>query len=94
VEHVLDYVIEAADGVPLFLFLDPCELGLEFDQLTELLLRYPANRPPTEVLLNFSMDAVRRLGAVAASCADGTGDGAYGRCCRRRLVARGLYRAR
>jgi three-Cys-motif partner protein len=70
VEHVLDQVIEAAADVPLFLFLDPCGLGLTFDQLTDLLTRRPNRKPPTEVLLNFSMDAVRRLGAVAASGED------------------------
>jgi three-Cys-motif partner protein len=65
VEDAIDQVIDAAAGLPLFLFLDPCGLGLPFRRLVEILNRRPDDWPPTEVLLNFSMDAVRRLGGVA-----------------------------
>ena len=56
-------VIAAAQDKPLFLFLDPCGLGLPFDGLTGTLTGPRVSKwPPTEVLLNFSLDAVRRIG--------------------------------
>jgi three-Cys-motif partner protein len=59
----LDKVIDAARGLPLFLFLDPCGLGISFSELTRILSGPRRdNWPPTEVLLNFSLDAVRRIG--------------------------------
>jgi three-Cys-motif partner protein len=58
----LDQVIDAAEGKPLFLFLDPCGLGVPFSVLTEMLTGPRAAKwPPTEILLNFSLDAVRRI---------------------------------
>lgn len=65
---VLDQVVQTAAGCPLFAFLDPCGLGLPFQNLTELLCgpRKP-DWPPTEVLLNFSLDAVRRIGGHVLS---------------------------
>ncbi len=72
VEDAIDQVIDAADGVPLFLFLDPCGLGLPFGRLVEILNRRPDDKPPTEVLLNFSMDAVRRLGGLAVKPSGGS----------------------
>lgn len=64
----LDDVIESARNVPLFLFLDPCGLGLPFDALTRTLTGPRASRwPPTEVLLNFSLEAVRRIGGHVTS---------------------------
>jgi hypothetical protein len=49
--------------LPLFLFLDPCGLGVPFPVLAETLIGpRKAKWPPTEVLLNFSLDAVRRIG--------------------------------
>ena len=64
----LDDVVDAANGVPLFLFLDPCGLGIPFSVLTQTLTgpRRP-KWPPTEVLLNFSLDAVRRIGGHVTS---------------------------
>lgn len=68
---VLDDVVRAAVGQPLFLFLDPCGLTLPFEALVTLLARQrrPSRRnwPPTELLMNFSMTAVRRLGGNARS---------------------------
>ena len=67
VEKQLDYVLERADGVPLLAFLDPFGLGLSFDDLTGKI--FGPTRPraaggwnATEVLLNFSANAVRRIG--------------------------------
>jgi three-Cys-motif partner protein len=59
----LGEVIDAAQGLPLFLFLDPCGVGIPFSELTKVLSGpRQANRwPPTEVLLNFSLEAVRRI---------------------------------
>jgi three-Cys-motif partner protein len=64
----LDTVIAAADGLPLFLFLDPCGLGMPFSVLTQALSgSRRAKWPPTEILLNFSLEAVRRIGGHVAS---------------------------
>ncbi len=58
----LDGVITAASRLPLFLFLDPCGLGISFGVLARTLSGpRSAVWPPTEILLNFSMDAVRRI---------------------------------
>lgn len=66
VDEVLDEVVETAAGLPLFLFLDPTGLVLPFERLTEVLaVRRREVWPPTELLVNFSMEAVRRLGGAA-----------------------------
>jgi three-Cys-motif partner protein len=58
----LSKVLTAAQGLPLFLFLDPCGLGIPFSDLAKVLSGPRSDRwPPTEVLLNFSLDAVRRI---------------------------------
>jgi hypothetical protein len=58
----LSKVIVAARGLPLFLFLDPCGVGIPFSELTRVLSGPRRNTwPPTEVLLNFSLEAVRRI---------------------------------
>lgn len=68
VDDVLDDVVHNAVGVPLFLFLDPCGLCLPFDRLADVLARRrPDRRPATELLMNFSMMAVRRLGGHVRS---------------------------
>jgi hypothetical protein len=69
VQKHLDYVLEKAEGVPLLAFLDPFGLGIPFDDLTEKFFgsHRPQNRDgwiPTEVLLNFSANAVRRIGGL------------------------------
>lgn len=64
----LSRVIDAARGLPLFLFLDPCGLGIPFSDLTEILSGPRRDRwPPTEVLLNFSLEAVRRIAGHVTS---------------------------
>ena len=65
---VLDDVVAAAAGCPLFLFLDPCGLGIPYERLVTLLRdERRAVWPPTEVLLNFSLEAVRRIGGHVGS---------------------------
>lgn len=61
-------VIAVAQDLPLFLFLDPCGLGLPFADLTRTLTGPRAGTwPPTEVLLNFSLEAVRRIAGHVTS---------------------------
>ncbi len=68
VNDVLDDVVRRAAGVPLFLFLDPCGLCLPRERLVDVLARQrPQRRPATELLMNFSMMAVRRLGGHVRS---------------------------
>jgi hypothetical protein len=51
----LDQVVAAACDQPLFLFLDPCGLGIPFSLLTRTLTGPRlAKWPPTEVLLTLS----------------------------------------
>lgn len=65
---VWDQVAADAPGCPLFLFLDPCGLGVPFDHLVGLLNGERRQKwPPTEFLLNFSLDAVRRIGGLLSS---------------------------
>jgi three-Cys-motif partner protein len=62
VEDHLDQVVAKAEGVPLFLFLDPCGAGVSYERLVELLTGPRARKwPQTEVLLNFSADMSRRI---------------------------------
>ena len=65
---LMDQVLMAAAGRPLFLFLDPCGLALPFDRLVDALARQRrGTHPPTEFLLNFSMMAIRRIGGNSHS---------------------------
>ncbi|MGO4635032.1 three-Cys-motif partner protein TcmP [Streptomyces sp. 2RAF24] len=67
-ERHLDHVLEAAQGSPLFAFLDPFGLGITFDALTQQIFgSRRASRQPTEVLLNFNANAVRRIGGLLSS---------------------------
>ncbi len=67
VEPQLATVLTAASGEPLFLFLDPCGLGLPYDRLVGTLNDQTRKGNPTEVLLNFSLGAVRRIGGHVKS---------------------------
>ncbi|MGW7210018.1 three-Cys-motif partner protein TcmP [Streptomyces sp. NPDC054837] len=68
VDGVLDDVIQRSVRAPLFLFLDPCGLVLPQDRLVDVLARQrPQKKPPTELLMNFSMMAVWRLGGHVRS---------------------------
>lgn len=67
-EHLAD-LLRRADGVPLFLFLDPFGLGLPFDVLVEIFAGRPRGQyaPATEVLFRFDANAIRRIrGALHA----------------------------
>jgi three-Cys-motif partner protein len=58
-------IIAAADGYPLFLFLDPCGAVVPFDQLATVIAgRRRSRRPQTELLLNFSAGLSRRAAGV------------------------------
>ncbi|MFE4626008.1 three-Cys-motif partner protein TcmP [Streptomyces mirabilis] len=68
VDGVLDSVIQRAAREPLFLFLDPCGLALPQDRLVDVLAQQrPQRKPATELLMNFSMMAVWRLGGHVRS---------------------------
>ncbi|MER6198086.1 three-Cys-motif partner protein TcmP [Streptomyces sp. NPDC001586] len=69
VDGVLDQVVERAEQEPLFLFLDPCGLLLPQDRLVDVLAHKRPHKkwPPTELLMNFSMMAVWRLGGHVRS---------------------------
>jgi three-Cys-motif partner protein len=75
VEAHLSAVLSAAQGLPLFLLLDPCGAVLPFDDLGSLLGTDRAgSRPPTEVMLNFSAHFTRRsAGALAKGQTDSDG---------------------
>ncbi|MEU7553162.1 three-Cys-motif partner protein TcmP [Streptomyces sp. NPDC044571] len=71
VERHLDHVLEAAQGSPLFAFLDPFGLGITFEALTQRIFgSRRAGGQPTEVLLNFNANAVRRIGGLLTSDKD------------------------
>lgn len=72
VQKQVDYVLQRAEGAPLLAFLDPFGLGLSFDDLTGKIFgpqrpRGPGGRNATEALLNFSANAVRRIGGLLKS---------------------------
>lgn len=49
--------------LPAFLFLDPCGVGIPFSDLVDAANRGGQNKwPPTEFVLNFSTEAIRRIG--------------------------------
>ncbi len=64
VEQYLDQALTIADGVPFFALLDPCGLGLTFEDIATRIYGRPYFQysPGTEVLVNFSADAIRRIG--------------------------------
>lgn len=73
VEDRLDDLLEIAAGAPLFAFLDPYGLGVTFDDIVGKIFARPSSpyAPATEVLLNFSADAVRRIGGLLAKSVPG-----------------------
>jgi len=68
VENRLTDVVAKATNVPLFMFLDPCGVGVSYKQLVTALTG-PRLKPfpPTEALLNFSDKAVRHIGGQLAN---------------------------
>lgn len=70
IDDALDSLVRRAVRAPLFLFLDPCGLTLPLERLVDVLARQrPRHQkwPPTELLMNFSMMAVWRLGGHVRS---------------------------
>jgi three-Cys-motif partner protein len=61
--HHLEAILGRAADAALFAFLDPFGTALNYDELTQRFLGRP-ERPPTEVLLHFSVNAVRRIGGL------------------------------
>ncbi|MCW2738886.1 three-Cys-motif partner protein TcmP [Nocardioides sp.] len=59
--HLPD-LLQQCDGIPLFVYLDPCGLVIPFAEVVQIFDR-PAGRgqPATEVLINFSAGALRRI---------------------------------
>jgi three-Cys-motif partner protein len=74
-EQHLARVVAAAEGIPLFLFLDPCGAMLPFSQLADILqVHRPGVKPQTELLLNFSAEFTRRTaGQLARGQVDAAG---------------------
>ncbi|MFF8768242.1 three-Cys-motif partner protein TcmP [Nocardiopsis dassonvillei] len=80
-EDHLEKVSREAFQKPLLLFVDPCGLGLPYGVVSDFLSDRLHQNVPTEVLLNFSCDAVRRAaGLVVANKEEGLSrfDAAYG----------------
>lgn len=73
VEEHLDSVLEATGDLPLFVFLDPFGLTIHFDKVVHLLRSRDklgiggSTHPKTELLMNFSYEAVRRIAGVVRS---------------------------
>lgn len=60
--------LPAFSEMPAFLFLDPCGVGIPFEDLVAALNRGGDKLwPPTEFMLNFSMLALRRIGGHVSS---------------------------
>lgn len=77
VERHIDDVLALADGLPLFVFLDPYGFTLPFDRMVNLLTcRDKAGyyskvlQPKTELLINFSFEAVRRTAGALTTDKD------------------------
>ena len=76
VETHLDDVISRVGDAPLFVFLDPFGLTVPFDVVVQTLVARRKRgwsatlQPKTELLMNFSYDAVRRIAGVLRSDSD------------------------
>jgi three-Cys-motif partner protein len=64
VQAHLDGILESAEGIPLFIFLDPFGLGLPFAVITDIFQRRPHGTSATEVLFRFDAGAIRRIRGV------------------------------
>ncbi len=68
IEDHLVPLIEGCGNVPLFAYLDPFGVGIPFDTMAHKLLgRSRYGHPKTEVLLNFSVQALDRIGGLITS---------------------------
>lgn len=77
VERHIDDVVSLAADLPLFVFLDPYGFTLPFDRMVGLLKGRDKSghfssllQPKTEVLINFSFEAVRRTAGALTSTKD------------------------
>ena len=73
VEDHVDAVLTAAGDLPLFVFLDPYGLTIPFDRVVDVFRSRDKSgyatllQPKTELLMNFSYEAVRRISGVLRS---------------------------
>jgi three-Cys-motif partner protein len=59
--HLMD-LLEECNGIPLFVYLDPCGLVIPFDEVAKIFDRPGGfGAPATEVLINFSAVSLRRI---------------------------------
>lgn len=77
VEDHVDAVLAGAGELPLFVFLDPYGLTIPFDRVVHVLksrdkagMHSSLLQPKTELLMNFSYEAVRRISGVVRSDKD------------------------
>ena len=70
--HLASILASASDAA-LFAFLDPFGTALDYRELTKQILGRPL-RPPTEVLLHFSVNAVRRISGLLRARRDDLSD--------------------
>jgi three-Cys-motif partner protein len=68
-EARLPYVLERANGLPLFLFIDPYKTGPLFDEVVDIFNRRPGGTyaPATEILLRIDASGLRRTLGVHRS---------------------------
>ncbi len=62
----LEAALAAAGSDPVLLFLDPFGVSLSLDLLVDSIKKRPAGSK-TEVLLNFNIEAVSRIGGILES---------------------------
>ncbi len=73
VEEHLNHVLASIGDHPLFVFLDPFGLTVPFDRVVQVLTSRDqpnlprSNQPKTELLMNFSYEAVRRISGALRS---------------------------
>ncbi len=71
VQNRVDELLAEVDGIPAFFFLDPFGLGVDFPTMRTVMRE--RSGPSTEVLVNFSANAVRRIGGLLDSPPDTKG---------------------
>lgn len=69
IEDHLGDILHLHPDEPMFVFLDPFGVGVHFDHAKSVLLRSPHGSPKTEVLLNFNVQSVDRIGGLIDSSA-------------------------
>jgi three-Cys-motif partner protein len=67
-EQHLNQLLAEVDGIPAFFFLDPFGLGLNFNAMNGILsVARPYPGMSTELMVNFSANAVRRIGGLLSA---------------------------